>query len=1092
MNGCSPSYLLADDAPCARPSIRLAARRQTTAAALVAAVAALLVVLVLAAPAHAGTTTASTLTKSATDPSTGATATSTETTGKTEPGDTLNWVLQYTNSTGSDASVNLTDPIGANQKYVGGSLQTPPSLAPQYSANGTSGWTAGTPPASAGGVGGTGTVPAGTTTAQSPTFNLSTVSFNTPGGDGYTVLGSRGNIYTVFHHTGPNHNPTTVVYCATLANAVCEGWPSFSTYVNPAGGTPIGTGGPGPYTTAGENGSFIANERLFWPVESTEAVGGTFALGMQCLDLTTRQSCGFVQFDSTTFAPAVGQFAMISTDGIQAADGNYYAFDVNGNMICFNPVTSSSCGVTNVSGGVMAGWIGGSNGNVMTDGPYVFATYEDTAATAYMSCYNTATHSVCGPGFPKALGASKEPGTPPFLAPVLSPSGALVGACAIGTQQCYSPAGAALPVNPYGSIEKMGLPRQNGYGSGLIRGTKFYSGDGTVPVHVQCYDFALWNGAGQVPKCAGFSSPANENNYTVRALANLPGCLAADGDAGVITIFNAETGAPCTTATQKVKLTPQGYYCDGQQGHARSWGAVSLPGLTGGEFAGGTVTLYGADGKPVPGWTDVPLPAGSTSLDISSIPVSGNTATLTAEVNLAGVSNPAAVERSKVQLSWRGDGIQVCFKTIVGPQKCSAAQSIPNEGNAVTSGTNGVSDAPAGDSSGRATLFMEPNPNLSGCEADLKIEKRAGSAKVSPGGQLMYTLVVQNKGPDTATNAVVSDAIPHGLSIVSAQPSQGECKVAGAIDCSLGTILKGGSAQILVTAKADANASGKIKNCATVSAKQADPNTTNNADCAEVQVTTPEPPVQPFDLEVVKKVNHKTAVVGQPLTYTLTVTNKGRDLRQGDPVALRVRNDQRGRQGDDQGRRQAQVDRRQAEEHGQRHRRRHRQQSAEQRPQRQGLRQAGAPPPDQGGGSHAGPGRRPRPLHDPGDQSDRRRSASSRNVRHDARRTRLRELHPEGKARQGQAVLEGQGARSAQEPDVQGHGTRSSCRCLAGQPSDDDDPGHEEGPSCQGEGPRTCGEGTPDACNRLAGRVEKGGAGSVRPRRLNRPLSSCR
>jgi uncharacterized repeat protein (TIGR01451 family) len=596
---------------------------------------------------------------------------------------------------------------------------------------------------------------------------------------------------------------------------------------------------------------------------------------MQCLDLTTRQSCGFVQFDSTTFAPAVGQFAMISTDGIEAADGNYYAFDVNGNMICFNPVTSSSCDVTNVSGGVMAGWIGGSNGNVMTDGPYVFATYEDTAATAYMSCYNTATHSVCGPGFPKALGASKEPGTPPFLAPVLSPSGALVGACAIGTQQCYSPAGAALPVNPYGSIEKMGLPRQNGYGSGLIRGTKFYSGDGTVPVHVQCYDFALWNGAGQVPKCAGFSPPANENNYTVRALANLPGCLAADGDAGVITIFNAETGAPCTTATQKVKLTPQGYYCDGQQGHARSWGAVSLPGLTGGEFAGGTVTLYGADGKPVPGWTDVPLPAGSTSLDISSIPVSGNTATLTAEVNLAGVSNPAAVERSKVQLSWRGDGIQVCFKTIVGPQKCSAAQSIPNEGNAVTSGTNGVSDAPAGDSSGRATLFMEPNPNLSGCEADLKIEKRAGSAKVSPGGQLMYTLVVQNKGPDTATNAVVSDAIPHGLSIVSAQPSQGECKVAGAIDCSLGTILKGGSAQILVTAKADANASGKIKNCATVSAKQADPNTTNNADCAEVQVTTPEPPVQPFDLEVVKKVNHKTAVVGQPLTYTLTVTNKG-------------------------------------------------------------------------------------------------------------------------------------------------------------------------------------------------------------------------
>ncbi len=836
---------------------------------------ALVAMLVMVSSAQAGTTTASTLTKVGTDSATHSSAVGTETMGTAGPGDTLDWVLQYTNSTGSAASVNLTDPIGANQEYVAGSLRTPPTLAPQFSADGTSGWTAGTPPAGAGGVGGKGTVPAGTTTAQSPSFKTSTVTFNTPGGDGYTVEGFGNNIYTVFHHTGGPHNPTTAVFCATLSGAVCEGWPALSTYVNPAGGTPIGTGGPGQYATAGENGSFIVGGKLYWPVESNVASGGTYALGMQCLDLTTRQSCGLAPLGTTIRPPKAEQFGEISTDGIEASDGNYYALIPSGELVCFNPTAFAVCGSTPITAGVEAGFEGkGYVGNVMTDGPYIYVTYADAAGTAHMSCYNVETHGLCAAGFPKNLGPSKEPNMPPFLAPVLSPSGAPLGACGIGTLQCYSVAGATI-ADPYGTTEKLGYQSQNGFGSGVIYGSRFYAGDATQPVHIQCWDFSQWSGTGEAPKCAGFSPPADESNYTVRALANLPGCLAANGDAGVINIFNAQTGAPCTTATQKVQLSPNQYYCDGQSGHARSWGAVSLPGLTGGEFSGATVTLYGADGKPVPGWTDVPMVAGSTSLDISALPVSGNTSSLTAEVNLAAVSDTAAVERSGVQLSWRGDGIQVCFKTKAGPQKCSVSQALPNEGNAVTIGVNGVSDAPAGDNTGRAGFLMAPNPELDGCEADLKIEKQAGSAKVPPGGGLMYTLVVSNKGPETATNAVVSDSIPKGLTVVSAQPSQGECKVAGAIDCTLGTMLKGGSAQILVTAKATSDASGTIKNCANVSAKQVDPEPKDNADCAEVTVVPPPPPAQPFDLEVVKTVNHKQVVVGQSLTYTLTVTNKG-------------------------------------------------------------------------------------------------------------------------------------------------------------------------------------------------------------------------
>lgn len=98
-------------------------------------------------------------------------------------------------------------------------------------------------------------------------------------------LGS--NIYTVFHHDAD----TKVVSCATLANAICSGWPAISTYVDPVAGTALGTGKAGQYVTAGENGSFIANGNLYWGVQGMAPVDPkasvkTYEFGVQCLNLT--------------------------------------------------------------------------------------------------------------------------------------------------------------------------------------------------------------------------------------------------------------------------------------------------------------------------------------------------------------------------------------------------------------------------------------------------------------------------------------------------------------------------------------------------------------------------------------------------------------------------------------------------------------------------------------------------------------------------------------------------------------------------------------------------------------------------------------
>jgi uncharacterized repeat protein (TIGR01451 family) len=182
-------------------------------------------------------------------------------------------------------------------------------------------------------------------------------------------------------------------------------------------------------------------------------------------------------------------------------------------------------------------------------------------------------------------------------------------------------------------------------------------------------------------------------------------------------------------------------------------------------------------------------------------------------------------------------------------------------------------------------------------EADLAIEKTASLSTVTAGGQVTYTLAIKNNGPHDATGVNVLDRPPPGLSIISAEPSQGTCVHANLVLCSLGQVLNGASAQILVTANVAPNASGALTNTAVVAGGQTDPNPTNNTSSARIDVTplTPAPlppaasevlasvttlaaPDQGFsDLSIVKHVDHTTAHPGQQLTYTLKITNKGID-----------------------------------------------------------------------------------------------------------------------------------------------------------------------------------------------------------------------
>ena len=125
--------------------------------------------------------------------------------------------------------------------------------------------------------------------------------------------------------------------------------------------------------------------------------------------------------------------------------------------------------------------------------------------------------------------------------------------------------------------------------------------------------------------------------------------------------------------------------------------------------------------------------------------------------------------------------------------------------------------------------------------ADVSVSKAGNPATVALGTigvNVTYTLTVTNSGPQSATGVTLSDALPAGMTYISAAPSQGSCTGTAIVTCDLGVMANGGSATVTIVAM---NTSvGTKANMATVSntgAAEYDPNLINNAATATTTVT---------------------------------------------------------------------------------------------------------------------------------------------------------------------------------------------------------------------------------------------------------------
>jgi uncharacterized repeat protein (TIGR01451 family) len=137
--------------------------------------------------------------------------------------------------------------------------------------------------------------------------------------------------------------------------------------------------------------------------------------------------------------------------------------------------------------------------------------------------------------------------------------------------------------------------------------------------------------------------------------------------------------------------------------------------------------------------------------------------------------------------------------------------------------------------------------------ADLSITKTATPNPVTVGASLTYTLTIANHGPNDATDVIVDDTLPAGVSFVSITPSQGTCAGTSSISCNLGSLANGASATVSIVVTPTQR--GEISNTASVIGDQYDSDRNNNADT----ITTTVLPSVPVFLAAVSRRAHGAA-----------------------------------------------------------------------------------------------------------------------------------------------------------------------------------------------------------------------------------------
>lgn len=161
-----------------------------------------------------------------------------------------------------------------------------------------------------------------------------------------------------------------------------------------------------------------------------------------------------------------------------------------------------------------------------------------------------------------------------------------------------------------------------------------------------------------------------------------------------------------------------------------------------------------------------------------------------------------------------------------------------------------------------------------GPRIDLSMSVGVDAATAPEGGEVNFTLTVENAGEENATEVIAGDTLPTGLRYVShvADPRTTYAPEEGRWD--IGDLPVRGTRQLTILATVEAGTAGStLWNRAGVLASEVDTVLANNVD--SVSVFAAEAGLPQIDLAIEKSVDRGSVPEGDDVTFVITVTNPG-------------------------------------------------------------------------------------------------------------------------------------------------------------------------------------------------------------------------
>ncbi len=202
--------------------------------------------------------------------------------------------------------------------------------------------------------------------------------------------------------------------------------------------------------------------------------------------------------------------------------------------------------------------------------------------------------------------------------------------------------------------------------------------------------------------------------------------------------------------------------------------------------------------------------------------------------------------------------------------------SVPQSNDVVfnTAGTYYWQATYSGDANntGTTSTCTDEQLDITASSIDLAVTK-SGSPQTQDLGQgnITWTMVITNNGPDEATGVTLSDPMPAGNTYVSSSTTQGTCTGGATLSCDIGDM--GVEASVTVTLVTTPSTTGDQTNTVTVTGNETDSNPDNNTATATVQVTKP---IKPPACIAIAKVSPQQLFVGRKATLHIRITQGGK------------------------------------------------------------------------------------------------------------------------------------------------------------------------------------------------------------------------